>query len=221
MNTATPRSSFSGGTRYQRPLLFYGSPHENGFTRRLLEQVYPCLPLDAEPEVISAYKLQIHPCTDCRTCYSSECPLNGDGMGELLEKFQQADLLICALPIYFNGLPAPMKAIVDRSQQLFVKRFIQREPAASPPRPGILLTTAGSPDRMGNEGGSLMKGAYTTPIASVSGGVREIIRMFYGCLGVSLVGHIAVSGTDQSPEIAIDPAQVQAMVQRLRDWKKD
>ena len=219
MNTAMPHSCSRAEGRYTHPVLFYGSPHKAGNTRRLVEQVCPGLPLAAEPEIISAYDLRIRPCCDCRSCYHGECPLNDDGMGELLEKFQQADLLICALPIYFNGLPAPMKAIVDRSQQLFVKRFVQREAVSSPLRPGILLTTAGSPDRISNSGGGAMEGAYSSPAVSVSGGVREIIRMFYGCLGVSLAGHIALSDMDQSPDNAVDPSQSQEIPRRLQEWQ--
>lgn len=218
MNTATRPCE---PALYRRPLLFYASPHENGSTRRLLSQVLPRLPLAAEPEVIPVFEIHIRPCTDCRICYREECPLNGDGMGELLEKARQADLIITALPVYFNGTPSPMKAILDRSQQLFVQRFVQGARVFSEPKAGILLTTAGSDDGRGNEGEGAFDGAYAIRSGSATQGVRESIRMFYGCLGAVLAGHIAITGTDVDPSFTADPEEIGAVAQRLAAYYKD
>ncbi len=184
----------------------------------MLSQVLPHLPLDADPEAISVFEMKIRPCTDCRACYQGDCPLNGDGMGWLLERFAWADLLITAMPIYFSGTPSPLKSILDRSQQLFVKKFVQRQEVFSAPKAGILLTTAGSDDKK-NNGEDVMNGAYAVRSGSASQGVRDSVRMFYGCLGATLLGHIAVSGTDRDPDFVINPKEIESLAARLMEFR--
>ena len=54
----------------------------------------------------------------CRGCFS--CMRNGgncmhdDDMKEILERITRSDLLIFSFPLYAYGMPAPMKAMVDR-----------------------------------------------------------------------------------------------------------
>ncbi len=54
----------------------------------------------------------------CRGCFS--CMRNGgncihdDDMKEILEKIPKSDLLVFSFPLYAYGMPAPMKAMIDR-----------------------------------------------------------------------------------------------------------
>lgn len=194
MSTATPHCKDS---RFYKPLILFSSPHEQGNTRKLLDQLLPHLPLEAEPAFISAFGTQIKPCTDCRICLGETCPLNGDGMGEIIKMAEEADLLICASPVYFNGVPAPMKAIIDRSQQLFVRRFIKHDLESTPLKTGILLTVSGSEN----------ENAVT--------GVREVLRMFFACLGARLTAHVSITGTDKIPLQQASPQEIERLLRTL------
>ena len=58
----------------------------------------------------------IHPCVGCNGCYTSEghrC-VQRDDMDVIYEKLRQADIVIIASPVYFYGISAQLKAIVDR-----------------------------------------------------------------------------------------------------------
>ncbi|MBO4534603.1 MAG: flavodoxin family protein [Clostridia bacterium] len=58
----------------------------------------------------------------CRGCFA--CKLNGgtcvidDDMRELLDKILSADLLLFNYPLYAYGMPAPLKALIDRTMPL-------------------------------------------------------------------------------------------------------
>ena len=58
----------------------------------------------------------------CRGCFvckrnGGECVLNDD-MKEILDKILSSDLLVFSFPLYCYGMPAPLKALLDRTMPL-------------------------------------------------------------------------------------------------------
>ncbi|MEG0693087.1 MAG: flavodoxin family protein, partial [Oscillospiraceae bacterium] len=143
MSTAT--------THYKKALIFFSSPNKNGFTKQLLEKTIEALPKNIQYETINVYQTDIKPCIDCKACFQSKCPFNDDGMGDILNKICNSDIIIAATPIYFNGVPSKFKAIFDRMQQLFVQKVILHTPVFTQDKLGILLTTAGSDDNFATQ----------------------------------------------------------------------
>ena len=67
-------------------------------------------------EIISAADIDVHPCIGCNTCFAREghgCFQN-DGMTAVYEKLKTADTLVIASPVYFYGVSAQLKAVIDR-----------------------------------------------------------------------------------------------------------
>ena len=58
-------------------------------------------------------------CTGCFSCMRSggRC-VQDDDMREILEEIVQSDLLILSFPLYCYGMPAPLKALLDRTLPL-------------------------------------------------------------------------------------------------------
>ncbi len=115
-----------------KTLVLFGSPRKNGHTKQMLDILLEHLEslkqegedskhLKNEYKIIDSYKYfhsdnQIKPCLDCRYCWThSSCSIK-DGMRDVYEYLEQCDNIIIATPVYFNGIPAPLKIIIDRFQ---------------------------------------------------------------------------------------------------------
>lgn len=127
-------------------LAFNGSPRTGGNTATLLASLAEgAAAAGAEIEVVRVCELTIQPCNACGGCDDSgECVLVDD-MTELYQAIKNADRLVLASPIYFYGLTAQLKALVDRTQALWMgKRLAQRDGTwqQEPNRRGVLLATA-------------------------------------------------------------------------------
>ena len=69
----------------------------------------------AEVEVFSASGKEIKPCDGCQTCIkTSKCHIDDD-MQTIYRKLDDADGIIFGTPIYFYGMTAQAKAIMDRT----------------------------------------------------------------------------------------------------------
>ena len=68
-----------------------------------------------EVEIINAVDKNIEYCTGCFACMHNggKC-VHDDDMKAILEKILESDLLVFSYPLYCYGMPAPLKAILDR-----------------------------------------------------------------------------------------------------------
>lgn len=65
-------------------------------------------------EVIDAAHAKIHPCTGCIHCgYEGPC-VQKDEMEEIREKILSADMMVFATPLYYYGMSAQLKILIDR-----------------------------------------------------------------------------------------------------------
>jgi hypothetical protein len=99
-------------------LVLNGSPNrEKGNTYKFLEPfLAEAVKAGAEVENIFVADLDIKPCQGCFSCWKSgsDCVIEDD-MRWLLPKMAAADVLVLGVPLYVFHLPAPMKAIIDRT----------------------------------------------------------------------------------------------------------
>jgi len=67
-------------------------------------------------KVISVADHKVNPCSGCNYCYTSEghrC-IQNDDMNEIYDALRETDVLAVASPVYFYGISAELKAIIDR-----------------------------------------------------------------------------------------------------------
>ena len=97
-------------------LILSGSPRKGGNTDLLVEAFVKGASQKHQVEVISVHDYKVNPCMGCNACFRNEQHLcvQKDDMAIIYEKMAVADMLVIASPVYFYGLSAQLKAIIDR-----------------------------------------------------------------------------------------------------------
>ena len=97
-------------------LILSGSPRKGGNTDILMEAFVKGASQKHHVEVVSVHDYKVNPCMGCNACFKSKdntC-VQKDDMAIIYEKMSQADMLVIASPVYFYGLSAQLKAVIDR-----------------------------------------------------------------------------------------------------------
>ena len=103
-------------------LVLNGSPKREksdtmNITRAFLEGMKDAAPQDVL--IVNIIDKNIEFCTGCFTCKRNggEC-IHHDDMKVLLSEVLESDLLLFSYPLYAYGMPAPLKAFIDRTMPL-------------------------------------------------------------------------------------------------------
>jgi multimeric flavodoxin WrbA len=99
-------------------LVFNGSPNmDKGNTALILSPfVEGMMEEGAEVDLQYVKRLKINPCQGEMNCWlktPGEC-LQKDDMNAIYPKLRQADVIVFAVPVYMDGMPGPMKTLIDR-----------------------------------------------------------------------------------------------------------
>ena len=107
-------------------LILSGSPRKGGNTDLLVEAFVKGASQKHHVEVVSVHDYKVCPCMGCNACFRNERLRVGasagmqhtcaqkDDMAMIYEKMAHADMLVIASPVYFYGLSAQLKAVIDR-----------------------------------------------------------------------------------------------------------
>lgn len=97
-------------------LILSGSPRKGGNTDLLVEAFVKGASPRHHVEVVSVHDYHVAPCMGCNACFKSKeniC-VQKDDMHLIYAKMAVTDMLVIASPVYFYGLSAQLKAVVDR-----------------------------------------------------------------------------------------------------------
>ena len=97
-------------------LILSGSPRKGGNTDLLVEAFVKGASQKHHVEVVSVHDYKVNPCMGCNACFRNEsytCAQKDD-MPLIYEKMAVADMLVIASPVYFYGISAQLKAVIDR-----------------------------------------------------------------------------------------------------------
>jgi multimeric flavodoxin WrbA len=107
----------------------YGSPRKGGNTDQLLDKALEgAKATGAEIQRIYARDLTTSGCIGCGGCEKTGKCVVKDDMQYVYPLLEQADVIFLASPIYFYGVTAQVKALIDRSQANWSKRMIEKSP---------------------------------------------------------------------------------------------
>ena len=97
-------------------LILSGSPRKGGNTELLVEAFVKGASQKHHVEVVPVHDNKVNPCMGCNACFKNEANacVQNDDMSLIYEKASRADMLVIASPVYFYGLSAQLKAVVDR-----------------------------------------------------------------------------------------------------------
>lgn len=97
-------------------VVLVGSMRKDGNTDLLVQSFVKGASKNNNVEVISVADYKVNPCIGCNSCFTREenkCFQNDD-MTLIYDKLRVADMVVIASPVYFYGISAQLKAIIDR-----------------------------------------------------------------------------------------------------------
>ena len=167
-----------------------GSPRRSGNTDLLLDEVLRgAVSRGAEVKTVVLNDLKITPCQHCDACLETgRCRIEDD-MQMIYHELEQADRVVLASPIQFMGPTAQMKAMIDRCQALWARKYV--------------LKKAPLDNRRERKGLFIAVGALK--IASLFEPTLTIIKTLFRVLDIAYAGEILFYGIDEKGAIAEHP----------------
>jgi multimeric flavodoxin WrbA len=174
-----------------KTLGIFGSPRKGGNTDVLLEEALKGAEKEgADVERLHIADFHITPCTECLQCLQKgECVIQDD-MQKIYPKLLESDIIILASPIFFYGITAWAKALVDRSQALWARKYILKDPSLGKEgkrRKGFLISVGGT------KGQKVFEGAILTA------------KYFFDVLNADYVGELVFRNMDAKGDILKQP----------------
>lgn len=121
-------------------------PRKGRTTDKMIDSVLEGVKFrDVEVEKISLYDYDIKPCRGCCTCENgSDCPIDDD-QKKVLQKMDQADILVFGSPTYWSNITSEAKKLMDRSSNFF--QMTDTGPVRTKDKPSkvVLVTSCGAP----------------------------------------------------------------------------
>ena len=169
-------------------LCIQGSPRKDGNTSILISSfAEKAKSLDAEVEIIEVSK-KIAPCIECNTCEEKGfCPID-DEMQDIYTLFFKSDLVILGTPMFFYAPPAQLKAIIDRSQALWARRYVFR---------------LSDPGRLWRKGFMIALGA--TKGKNLFEGANLTAKYFFDAIGAEYLGYLGYRKIEKKGDIEKHP----------------
>ena len=133
-------------------IAFLGSPREEGNSELVLNETVRAV--EEEGHSVTLFRpseMDISPCTNCGECdETGECIIE-DEMTTVYKAIRKADRFIISSPIFFFGIPAQLKALIDRCQAFWCEKYLLRKPIAEGPsgRKGLLILVGGMKKEVG------------------------------------------------------------------------
>ena len=167
-----------------------GSPRRSGNTDLLLAEVMRgAVSRGAEVKTIILNDLRIAPCQHCDACLEAgKCKIDDD-MQMVYRELEDADRIVLASPIQFMGITAQMKAMIDRCQALWARKYVLKLPPLGDrrERKGLFISV----------GGRKIANLFEPALATV--------KAFFRILDVTYTGELLFSSIDGKGAIAKHP----------------
>ena len=165
-----------------------GSPRIKGNTDLLLDEALKgAQSQGAEVEKLLVDKLNITPCREYYACLKDGNCIIRDDMDDIYPKLADADRVIIASPIFFYGLSGQVKALIDRCQALWARKYVLKQNPSDSTRQGAFIAVGAT------RGKKLFDGARLTA------------RYFFKAIDVSYTDELLIPGVDKRSEIREHP----------------
>ncbi len=167
-----------------------GSPRRGGNTDLLLAEVLRGAESNgAEVKTIVPSELNIAPCEHCDDCLKTgECTTQDD-MQMVYRELERADRIVLASPLHFMGVTAQLKAMIDRCQALWARKYkLKRPPLGNRrQRKGLFISVGGRSK------------------ANQFGPALATVKSLFRTLDITFAGELVFSGIDEKGAITKHP----------------
>ena len=167
-----------------------GSPRRGGNTDLLLAEVMKgAASRGAEVKTIVLNDLDITPCQHCDACQKKGVCRIKDDMRMVYRQLEQADRLVLASPIHFMAVTAQMKAMIDRCQALWARKYVLKMPPLGDrrERKGLFVSVGGR------------------KVADMFQPALAVVKALFRVLDITYVGALTYPGIDEKGAIAKHP----------------
>lgn len=165
-----------------------GSPRIKGNTDLLLDEALKgAQSQGAEVEKIIVDNLNISPCREYYGCLRDGNCVIRDDMDSIYPKLLEADGVIVSSPMFFYGLTSQLKALIDRSQALWARKYVLKQNLPDAARKGAFIAVGAT------KGRKLFDGSILT------------VKYFFQAIGVDYTAELLVRGVDKKGEIGEHP----------------
>jgi len=167
-----------------------GSPRRGGNTDLLLAEVMKgAASRGAEVKTIILNDLAISPCQHCDACLEAgRCKIEDD-MQMVYRELEDADRIVLASPIQFMGVTAQMKAMIDRCQALWARKYVLKLPPLGNrrERKGFFISVGGR------------------KVANVFEPALVMVKTVFRIIDITYAGELLFPGIDEKGAIAKHP----------------
>ena len=171
-----------------RVLGIMGSPRIKGNTDLLLDEALEgARGQGAEVEKLLVDRLNIAPCREYYGCLKDGNCVIRDDMDDIYPRLLEADGVVVASPIFFYGLTGQVKALIDRCQALWARKYVLKQSPPNSARKGAFIGVGAT------RGERLFDGSILT------------VQYFFKAIGVRYVDELLVRGVDRRGEIKEHP----------------
>jgi multimeric flavodoxin WrbA len=172
-----------------------GSPRKGGNTELLLEEALKGAEAEgAEIERLRLTDYNIIPCKECLACYKDGNCIILDDMAKIYPKLLEADVILLASPIFFYGVTAWAKALIDRCQALWSRKYQLKDPSYGKEgrkRKGFFISVGGT------KGQKTFEGAILTA------------KYFFDVLNAEYAGELVLREVDARGDVLKHPEALQ------------
>ncbi len=144
-----------------------GSPRKGNSFKMLNSFINGAEDKGYKVELIDACSLNISPCKECGFCSKEGVCRVKDEMDEIRSKLEDATHIAVCSPVFFFGLSAQLKILIDRCQPLWAKKYILKK--SIPEKKGYFFSAGGFSKDITFKGGELT------------------IKAFFDCLNAKLI----------------------------------
>lgn len=172
----------------------FGSPRKGGNTDILLEEfLRGCEKAGARCERIRVSRLKVGGCRGCGGCEKTGHCVVEDDMQIVYGALERSDRIVLAAPIYFYNVPAQAKAVIDRAQALWSRKYIlqeeqERKRASRPGRKGFFISVGAT------RGKRLFDGTLQT------------MRYFFDAIDAEFAGSLLYGEVDEKGAVRSHPS---------------
>jgi multimeric flavodoxin WrbA len=133
-------------------IAFLGSPRKDGNTELLLKEAIRAIEDSGlKVQIFNLNDMDISPCQSCGGCDDTGVCIFHDDMAQIHAEIREADRIILASPIYFFGVSAQVKIMIDRCQCFWCEKYLLKRPIPEGTygRKGLLLLVGGQKREIG------------------------------------------------------------------------
>jgi len=170
------------------------SPRRNGNTDTLLNELLKgASEAGAETKLIVLRDIDFRTCLHCDNCLKTgNCSIKDD-VQQVYPEMERADVIVAASPVQFMGPTATLKALIDRCQCLWSRKYVLKRPPLDPAkkRTGFFISLAGT----------RFKNMFDPSIA--------IVKTWFHVIDVEYAGELTANSIDEKGAILKHPELMQ------------